>query len=89
MATAAQEHIFMELLFTDWKDKRDFLMEINVCSINVTVHFYHVLIFLKIMLKLSVAIIKNTSMSFETPALHFRSTAFQTASKQGSLSCRL
>lgn len=88
MATAAQEHIFMELLFTDWKDERDFLMQLNVCSITVRVNFYHVLIFLMIMLKRSVEKMKTTSMSLERPALPFRSTDFQTTSKQGSLYCR-
>lgn len=54
MANAAQEHIFLELLLTDWKDERNFLMQLNVCSITVIVNFYNVLIFLKIMVKPSV-----------------------------------
>lgn len=60
----------MEVLFTDWKDKRGFLMQSNVCSITVTVNLYHVLIFLKIMLKPSVEKMETTSMSLERPALH-------------------
>lgn len=89
MATAAQEHIFMELLFTDCKDESDFLMQLNICSITVTVNVYHVLLFLKIMLKPSIGEMKITYMYLGTlPALHFRSTAFQTAGKQGSLYCR-
>lgn len=60
----------MEVLFTDWKDKRGFSMQSNVCSITVTVNLYHVLIFLKIMLKPSVEKMKTTFMSLERPALH-------------------
>lgn len=60
----------MEVLFTDWKDKRGFLMQSNVCSITVTVNLYHVLLFLKIMLKPSVEKMETTSMSLERPALH-------------------
>lgn len=66
----------MELLFTDWKDESDFLMQLNICIITVTVNFYHLLIFLKIMLKPSIEKIKTTFMYLERPALHFRSTAF-------------
>lgn len=79
MANAAQEHIFLELLLTDWKDERNFLMQLSVCSITVTVNFYNVLIFLKIMVKSSVEKINTTSTSLERPALHFRSTAFRRA----------
>lgn len=72
----------MELLFTEWKDKRGFLMQLNVCSITVTVNHHHILIFLKAMLRPSVEKRKTTSTSLERPALHFRNTAFQTASRQ-------
>lgn len=51
MATTAWEHVFMELSFTDWKDKRVLLIQLNVCGITVTVNLYHVLIFPKILLK--------------------------------------
>jgi len=83
MATTAQEHIFVELSFTNWKYKGVLFIKQNVCSITVTVNLCNVLTFPNTLLKPFKE--KNDAhISFRSFAFALRSsTAFQTARKQG------